>query len=294
MGDERILLRTNRGDLVLALYPDVAPRTRAQILKLVRLGVYDSTRFHRVEPGFVVQLTNAQNRKQPLSPEQRQAIVKLPAEFSALPHRAGRAVDGPREQRPQQRRDVVLDPAAARPPTSTANTRCSARSSGALPLLGLVAAEPRNEQNPPLHELVVESAVVKTDAEIAAMIARRGAAPGHPPAGGQPAAPAVPDRADAQSRPGGLSTLATGGGHPDAGVQPGGVPVRQPLAAADAGGAQPAAGADRRLPAASSWAPGAARIPALGGRPLLGRGRAVQADEPLRERTPTDDRPAAK
>ena len=89
IGDERVLLRTTRGDLVLAFYPDVAPKHIAQILKLVRMGVYDSTWIQRVEPNYVVQLSNVQNRKRALSPEQLAAITKLPAEFSSVPHRTG-------------------------------------------------------------------------------------------------------------------------------------------------------------------------------------------------------------
>ncbi len=169
LGDERILLRTNRGDLVLALYPDAAPRTSAQILRLVRLGVYDSTWFHRVEPGFVVQLTNAENRKQPLSPEQRQAIVKLPAELSALPHRAGvlsMARQNDDLNSAETSFSILLGPA----PHLDGKYTVFGQVEWGQPLLGFVAAEPRTDKNAPVHELVVESAVVKTDAEIAALI----------------------------------------------------------------------------------------------------------------------------
>src|SRR5688500_17556555 len=89
IAEERILLRTNRGDLVVGLYDGVAPKHAAQIRKLVRLGVYDSTMIFRVEPGFVAQVTNAQNRKNALSPEQHKAITAIPAEFSKLQHRPG-------------------------------------------------------------------------------------------------------------------------------------------------------------------------------------------------------------
>src|SRR5207237_1159284 len=61
----------------------------AQIRKLVRLGVYDSTTIFRIEPGFVAQVINAQNRKNPLTPEQHRAITHIPAEFSKLKHRVG-------------------------------------------------------------------------------------------------------------------------------------------------------------------------------------------------------------
>jgi len=89
LADERILLRTSTGDLVLALYPEVAPKHVAQILRLVRLGVYDGMHFHRVEPGFVAQLSGHHDRTAPLTPVQSAAIAKIPGEFSAIRHRRG-------------------------------------------------------------------------------------------------------------------------------------------------------------------------------------------------------------
>src|SRR3954453_9232307 len=86
IGDERILLRTNRGDLVLGLYDTVAPKHATQIRKLVRLGVYDKTTIFRVEPGFVAQIVNAQNSKTPFTREQHAAIAQIPGEFSQLKH----------------------------------------------------------------------------------------------------------------------------------------------------------------------------------------------------------------
>jgi cyclophilin family peptidyl-prolyl cis-trans isomerase len=86
---ERVVLSTAAGDVVLALYPDVAPRHTEQILRLVRLGVYDTTHVCRVEPRFVAQLSTALDREQPLTAEQRAAIHRLPAEFSSVPHRRG-------------------------------------------------------------------------------------------------------------------------------------------------------------------------------------------------------------
>jgi cyclophilin family peptidyl-prolyl cis-trans isomerase len=89
LADERILLRTTMGDVVLALYPDVAPRHVQQLLELVRLGVYDTSWFFRVDPRFVIQLADAQNRSTPITPRQASAIAKLPLESSELRHRAG-------------------------------------------------------------------------------------------------------------------------------------------------------------------------------------------------------------
>jgi peptidyl-prolyl cis-trans isomerase B (cyclophilin B) len=86
---ERVVLHTAAGDVVLAFYPDVAPRHVAQILRLVRLGVYDTTHFCRIEPTFVAQLSTALDRSEAPSAEQRAAIHPLPAEFGSVPHRRG-------------------------------------------------------------------------------------------------------------------------------------------------------------------------------------------------------------
>ena len=51
-----------------------------------------------------------------------------------------------------------------------------------MPLLGMLASEPRDAKNAPLQPLVVESALVKTDAEIAEHDPGGRAATGHPAA----------------------------------------------------------------------------------------------------------------
>ncbi len=89
VADERVILHTNAGDIVLALYPDAAPRHVAQILKLVRLGAYDTTRFLRVIPGFLVQIADVTDRAVPLNRAQTAAIHPLKAEFSRLHHENG-------------------------------------------------------------------------------------------------------------------------------------------------------------------------------------------------------------
>src|SRR5438445_1310927 len=48
-------LDTDRGIIVLELYPEVAPKSVANFEKLSKDGFYNNLTFHRVEPGFVVQ-----------------------------------------------------------------------------------------------------------------------------------------------------------------------------------------------------------------------------------------------
>jgi cyclophilin family peptidyl-prolyl cis-trans isomerase len=88
-GTERVVFNTPAGDVVFVLYPDLAPRHVRQFLTLVSEGVYDTTYFGRLEPGFVLQLYTADDRSVPLSEKQRKLVKNLKAEFSDLPHRRG-------------------------------------------------------------------------------------------------------------------------------------------------------------------------------------------------------------
>lgn len=85
----RLLMHTMAGDLLLELDPDLAPKHTQQLLKLVVNGVYDGVHFHRAEPGFVLQLSNATDRLIPLNQIQKGLIRNLPLEVSAVKHRRG-------------------------------------------------------------------------------------------------------------------------------------------------------------------------------------------------------------
>jgi cyclophilin family peptidyl-prolyl cis-trans isomerase len=55
LGDYRVLLQTNRGDILLKFWPDKAPNHVRNFLDLSYTGFYDGTTFHRVIPGFMIQ-----------------------------------------------------------------------------------------------------------------------------------------------------------------------------------------------------------------------------------------------
>jgi peptidylprolyl isomerase/peptidyl-prolyl cis-trans isomerase B (cyclophilin B) len=48
-------ITTNKGDIIFTFYADDAPQHCAAFIKLSEAGFYDGLKFHRVEPGFVVQ-----------------------------------------------------------------------------------------------------------------------------------------------------------------------------------------------------------------------------------------------
>jgi len=81
--NSEIRIATNKGDIVLRLFPDDAPMHSAAFLKLVKSGFYDGLKFHRVEPGFVVQGGD------PDGDGTGGPGYKLKAEFNARPHNRG-------------------------------------------------------------------------------------------------------------------------------------------------------------------------------------------------------------
>ena len=54
------------GQITLELFPADAPKHVENFVKLARQGFYDGQRFHRVVPGFVVQLGDPQSKTLPM------------------------------------------------------------------------------------------------------------------------------------------------------------------------------------------------------------------------------------
>lgn len=79
----QVRIATDRGDIVVDLFPDDAPLHAAAFLKLVKAGFYDGLTFHRVEPGFVVQGGD------PDGVGTGGPGYRLKAEFNARPHTRG-------------------------------------------------------------------------------------------------------------------------------------------------------------------------------------------------------------
>ena len=53
--NEVAVLKTSYGDMTIAFWPDVAPKTVENFKKLARSGYYDGTAFHRIIKGFMIQ-----------------------------------------------------------------------------------------------------------------------------------------------------------------------------------------------------------------------------------------------
>jgi len=76
----RVRLKTSLGDIVIELYPKLAPKTVDNFLGYVRQGHYDGTIFHRVIKGFMIQggcFDADMNQKKPQPPIRNEAVNKL-------------------------------------------------------------------------------------------------------------------------------------------------------------------------------------------------------------------------
>lgn len=88
---EVAVIETDHGNITIEFFEDVAPKHVANFKKLASQGFYDSTAFHRVIPGFVIQGGDPSTKHgDPSSwgmgqPDQ----PTVPAEFSKIHHARG-------------------------------------------------------------------------------------------------------------------------------------------------------------------------------------------------------------
>ena len=81
--ENSLVLKLKNGDVVIEMYPDVAPNHVNRIKELVRQGFYNGLKFHRVIDGFMAQ-TGC-----PLGTGTGGSGKKLKAEFNRTPHQRG-------------------------------------------------------------------------------------------------------------------------------------------------------------------------------------------------------------
>jgi cyclophilin family peptidyl-prolyl cis-trans isomerase len=90
MKRHRVRLTTTLGNIEIELFPDRAPETVRNFLKLSKAGLFDDTVWHRIVAGFVVQGGDVATRTIPLTVDQAAKFVKnLQPEFSDLKHEKG-------------------------------------------------------------------------------------------------------------------------------------------------------------------------------------------------------------
>ena len=81
--ENALLLKTKYGDVIIEMFPDVAPNHVARIKELVRQGFYNGLKFHRVIEGFMAQAGC------PRGDGTGGSGKKLKAEFNRMRHQRG-------------------------------------------------------------------------------------------------------------------------------------------------------------------------------------------------------------
>tara|TARA_B100000686_G_scaffold2271_1_gene2499 strand:- start:7150 stop:7746 length:597 start_codon:yes stop_codon:yes gene_type:complete len=91
MSDRPIaVIETNFGNIVIQLYPDVAPGHVENFVKLAQDGFYDGTTFHRVIPDFMIQGGDPNSKDEDRSNDgQGGPGFTINAEFTDVPHKRG-------------------------------------------------------------------------------------------------------------------------------------------------------------------------------------------------------------
>jgi peptidyl-prolyl cis-trans isomerase B (cyclophilin B) len=88
---EVAVIKTSAGEMVVAFWPDVAPNTVANFIKLAKSGFYDGTAFHRIIKGFMIQGGDPQTKD--LSKEEFYGTggsgENVKAEFNEKKHELG-------------------------------------------------------------------------------------------------------------------------------------------------------------------------------------------------------------
>lgn len=86
---ERIVLHTSLGDIVIALYFELAPAHSRRIALLSQSGAYDSAWVNFIDPGHFVAISPVKDRHNPLTPQQSAYLSPLPFVETGLVHERG-------------------------------------------------------------------------------------------------------------------------------------------------------------------------------------------------------------
>jgi cyclophilin family peptidyl-prolyl cis-trans isomerase len=117
MANRKAIIETGKGNITIELYEDKAPVTAANFIDLVERGFYDGLKFHRYEPGFVIQGGDPQGNGtggfvDPQTKRERRIKLEVSPE---LKHGAAGAVAMARSQSPDSASCqfyITLGPAA--------------------------------------------------------------------------------------------------------------------------------------------------------------------------------------
>ncbi len=90
MSETKAVIETKFGNIELKFFPDVAPNHVNNFIELAGKGFYDTTTFHRVIPGFMIQGGDPNSKNHDKSMHgMGDPGFKLKAEFNDKPHKRG-------------------------------------------------------------------------------------------------------------------------------------------------------------------------------------------------------------
>jgi len=90
MAETTAVIETKHGNIHLKFFPDVAPNHVNNFIDLAKKGFYDSTTFHRVIPGFMIQGGDSNSKDADKSKHgMGDPGYKLKAEFNEKSHKRG-------------------------------------------------------------------------------------------------------------------------------------------------------------------------------------------------------------
>lgn len=170
--EPRVVFQTTLGDIVASVDAEAAPKTAAQFLKLVRSGAYDTTYVHFADRGALVQFSNVENRRLPLTPEQKAASGPLKAEFGGRPMKAGSLIMARLPDEPDSASSSFSILLADAPHLEGKYT-VFGRVTHGMDVVHAVANVPVDGQKRPLRAVEIEKAVV-VDAEDLGLMTLRG------------------------------------------------------------------------------------------------------------------------
>ncbi len=84
-----VLLKTEKGDVLIEFFPESAPETVRNFLNLTSLGAFDTTSFNRVVPDFIIQGGSMSTRETRTYELDNRARRKIPDEPSLIKHERG-------------------------------------------------------------------------------------------------------------------------------------------------------------------------------------------------------------
>jgi len=150
-------LQTNHGNITIQLFPDIAPKTVESFQKLIESGFYDGIKFHRIIPGFMIQVGDPNTKTEDRSTwGQGGPGFTIPAEISQMKHTRGMlsmAHPGDPNKAGSQFFIVVKDT-----PHLDSKYTIFGKVVEGMEVVDAIVSQPRDERDVPFTDIVIQKA----------------------------------------------------------------------------------------------------------------------------------------